>query len=416
MGLTVTRTRLSPQEVLQRIRDHWGPLFLWGIAVRERHADGFPHIHVYVAWERRAHITATQIAIAVGKWAHISNATLMWLKYLIKKWLNEDTGRYHIPPDDDDFASLGFIGEEPASPESVIRFAQNETEQGRGGVLQAIATIAKEQGVDAAKRHNLGLYMRHHTQIHKIAEEAKIEKQKEETLEAMRPWVNIDVEAIKRQCSSHEEALVNESIAKYLNWFAAIRAREGKFKGSRKRNLWIFGASDTGKSRLFSVLGEHFFRIYTWHHSTAANWQDGFKENDWDMILIDEFQPKQLTLQTLNLLCEGRQKMDARYQAPLPTENMPIIIISNLYPQQMYELDLLKGQGDVFKAMMERFNFVHIPHQGCKVILFKELWTQEPPKLDLPDPFGPGGSARGTKTLAAIAHSQQQEKKKRHDD
>lgn len=155
--------------------------------------------------------------------------------------------------------------------------------------------------------------------------------------------------------------LVTESIVKWLN------SNMGMTRRPRKKQLWIYGPSATGKTFLILQLLKHF---HGYSLPYDNKWFDGYSDK-FGFIYADEFHG-QYPVTLLNKLVEGCPcPLSQRGQKPyIKRKNLPVIIVSNSCIRDTY-----KNCDDVrLEALEYRFHEVCTSH-GMRINV----------KLDLSD-------------------------------
>jgi len=99
--------------------------------------------------------------------------------------------------------------------------------------------------------------------------------------------------------------------------------------------LWLFGAPNIGKSRMFSLYLKPFLRQYTVpHHDFYCEYAD----DAYDVAILDEYNGWK-TITWLNQWLEGTPIVLNQKNKPGYTKqyNIPTVILSNLSPHQVYQ-------------------------------------------------------------------------------
>jgi len=118
----------------------------------------------------------------------------------------------------------------------------------------------------------------------------------------------------------------------------------------RHPQMYLHGPPRTGKTTFVQLL-EKYLRIY--HFPMDEDFYDFYDDELYDLIVLDEFRG-QKTIQHLNRWLDG-QKMTYRKKGSqgLKTKNLPIIIISNYSPQEVYHKVAEHGRLDSFLDRLE---------------------------------------------------------------
>ncbi len=105
----------------------------------------------------------------------------------------------------------------------------------------------------------------------------------------------------------------------------------------RQPQLWIKSPTGCGKTFLVMLLESMGLRIYHWPYE---EWNDAYQDDQYDLIVMDEFGGKRCVYPPfLNALLEGKPEPLKRRGLPpvLKRKNLPILILSNFEPHEVYE-------------------------------------------------------------------------------
>lgn len=191
-------------------------------------------------------------------------------------------------------------------------------------------------------------------------------------------------------CAAGDENPINITIAEWLN--------ENLFKvrKPRQKQLWIFGPTACGKSRLLRKL-KKFTHQYV--IPIDDKWYCGFENNKFDLAVLDEFSFKGKLLTWLNQWLEGGSNLalpQKNKTALVKTHNIPTIICSNHHPENVYKR-IAREYPHVFQALMDRLVVVQAKevheinikffkeHSGSQVINI--VPTQDPSPLEEQQPL-----------------------------
>jgi hypothetical protein len=105
-----------------------------------------------------------------------------------------------------------------------------------------------------------------------------------------------------------------------------------KSRPFKKKQLYIYGATNLGKSSLIEKL-RPFLRIY---QIPYEDFYDFYNDRDWDLAVLDEFKA-QKSVSWLNMWLQGSE-MAIRYKGAqgLKRYNIPTIILSNFTLEECY--------------------------------------------------------------------------------
>lgn len=144
--------------------------------------------------------------------------------------------------------------------------------------------------------------------------------------------------------NTEDTAAGDISIQQLLEWVNSNVCQSRPF---RSRQLYIWGPPAVGKTTFLRLL-EKSLRIY--YMPTDENFYDMYDDDDYDLIVIDEFKG-QKTIQDLNRWLDG-QNMSIRQKGRqcMKLKNLPVIIVSNFPPHIVYRNKFEKGELEPFTS------------------------------------------------------------------
>jgi hypothetical protein len=154
---------------------------------------------------------------------------------------------------------------------------------------------------------------------------------------------------VSSSMSVRSETTKAMQIAGWLNlWFEAdCRVKSNPL---RTKQLWLWGPHGVGKSTFAAALQE---RVRTFLPEPFEDFYDGFSST-FDLILYDEFTGR-TPVTRMNTLADGhRTKLRQKGSQVIKTRNIPLIVLSNYPPEEIYPDDRSRT------AMISRFLIVHI--------------------------------------------------------
>jgi len=122
----------------------------------------------------------------------------------------------------------------------------------------------------------------------------------------------------------------NKAIARWLSTNLRVT------RPLRTPQLWIQGPPRSGKTSLIHWL-EDVFRLHIYYWPKDEKWWDGYADDRYDVIVMDEFFA-QKTITELNQILSGdRMALSRRGRCPyVKRKNLPVIILSNFHPECCY--------------------------------------------------------------------------------
>lgn len=121
----------------------------------------------------------------------------------------------------------------------------------------------------------------------------------------------------------------------------------------KQKQLWLHGAHDVGKTTFIMWL-ERFCRIY--RLPLTDHWY-GYDDNDYDLLIADEFNGHQHQITSMNLILEGSKLvLNVKGAQAIKRKNHPIIVCTNRTPEECYP----KVHPVTLEAFKSRFTIVNV--------------------------------------------------------
>lgn len=300
--LTYPRCSLELKEAFEQLQKKFKGRE-WLVVARELHEDGTPHLHAALRLKKRRQFK-------VSSFADLSDGTSSFHgNYQAARSIREVVA-YVIK--DGEFLAEGV------DPVEFANLTPKETKFGRlVKVLADGGTMAEAHAEDKVT----------------FAREMK-------KLTEYRQWL---INTGKRQreevppVTSIESSLeppLSIPLRKIVKWLTnnLIRLRTRPIRASQ---LWIYGAPGVGKTT-FAMLISKCWRVY---FAPEENWWGDFDEDEFDLMIFDEY-IGQFPRQFMNKLLDGQElKMPVKLgsQPVLKKRNIPIIVLSNVQPMDLYQ-------------------------------------------------------------------------------
>lgn len=319
--LTFAQCQTPKEEVVERIRDQHPDAIAY-IVARELHADGQPHLHVYLAFEEPRKIK---------DYAYF-NTLVHPHKQANLKSVRSPKGAQEYCKKGGDYLThgvdaLGKKRKPPSTTETYIRSVVDGEISRDEGLAQYLGVRAR---CGSAIDRELDIQLR-----------AKAKRQ--------------------RAASSHEAVNVipshlsvpNGRVARWLN--ENIR----KPRAPRQAQLWIKAGPGAGKTTFVDQVLPYLYpglSIYSLPYD--GEWQDDYEDGCYDLIIADEYRT-QYRIQYLNRLADGSvTKLRRRAMKPVEKrDRLPMIVLSNYLPEEAYHKAADKGDPSI-KALADRFRVV----------------------------------------------------------
>lgn len=238
---------------------------------------------------------------------------------------------------------------------------------------------ALEQGVDAAFMQNPVWFMKYGQKLENTVDRANGLKKKLERNNNM-----LSFEPFKLDTLLQDDPLltpgIDDKLALWMNNIYEQKRHGWKhLNGNKQCHLWIVGTPSSGKSRFAQTIGK-FFKTYTIHCGEQNFFQDDVTNDEWEILLLDEFSGK-VKISTLNQICDGQYQYEVKYKKPIVLDKRPVIVITNSPPEIVFQDDINRNRDpEIIKALKTRFNFLDISGTiGNKQInLLHQFWDYIP--------------------------------------
>ncbi len=293
--LTYPQCDCSPQLALTRVLFKY-PNLKWVVATRENHADGSPHLHLLVILAKRIRYTSsTKWDFVTGKHGNYQLARNVEkvLRYVTKG---------------NNYVSHGI------NVESYLKSKQSK----KGLTFEWLALQMREgKSIEELDEERPAIVLENLRKIQDYAQFLKRKKRKVSGLNLI-PWTPIDVLTLLPDFRTMG------------NW---INKNLGSPRIFKQRQLWIYGATNLGKTSLVMHLMK-FFRIY--YVPLDTNNLDDYEDDEYDLIVFDEYKG-QKSITWMNAFVQGNHfPIHRRYHSTLKIKNLPVIVLSNYCIEEAY--------------------------------------------------------------------------------
>lgn len=107
-------------------------------------------------------------------------------------------------------------------------------------------------------------------------------------------------------------------------------------RAHRQKQLWIQSPPEMGKTSLIMMIEAHFsLSVYYWPKD--EKWFDGYQDNTYDLIVLDEFRGQKMITELNQVLSGDPIPLSRRSLPPImKRQNLPVIIMSNFLPESCF--------------------------------------------------------------------------------
>ncbi len=324
--LTFPQCTVGKQLALTRLLFKY-PKAKWIIVAEEKHKDGTPHLHV-AFW-----LSSTVRSSRSDQWDFIAgkhgNYQVMRDPYRVVKYVTKENNFMCYQIDVPSWLKAHKT-KTSASFQLVAKLMQD------GQSIEELDSVYP--GMVANNLQKLQKYDKF--LVRKKRKLAKKEKEK---------WKPIDVSAVTQDF---------RLLALWLNGNLNGTARTFK-----KKQLWLWGPSNSGKTTLALKLSK-YFRMYM--VPLDCRTLDDYEDSEYDLIVLDEFKGQKSITWMNGFVQGGHFPVSRRYASTLKTVNHPVIVLSNYSIAEAYER-VAFNHPERLDSLKNRF-------YECKVTRFIELY------------------------------------------
>ncbi len=322
MFLTWPQCDIAHKIVLDRMKKLFDPL--WCIVAHEDHEDGSPHLHCLCMLKKRTRVSFKALTDVTGKsgdW-QLARAYNAVMKYVTK---------------DGDWVAFGI------DVDKHLEEVANKRKTSKADQAASIITAGGEF-MDVWKEYP-GFALMNKRKIDEVVDFMTIEKYKKMKLD----W------------EIAHQVLISSPIYSLtfgrliVDWLIRNIRQKRSFK---QKQLMIFGKPNLGKTSLIMFL-ETYLKVY---HMPHHEYDDGWKDNYYDLVVLDEFKGQRPILFLNMWLQGGPYSLKVRYRNIIKYDNVPTIILGNFDLQECYHncnytrLESLETRLD----MVEIFEYLEI--------------------------------------------------------
>ncbi len=297
MFITWPQCDKKHEDILARMKVLFDPL--WCIVAHEFHEDGSDHLHCLCMLKKRAQVSFVALNDVTGKSGdyQLARAPNQVMKYVTK---------------DGDYSSMGI------DVEKHLEEVRNKVKTSKADKAAGIISAGGEF-IDIWKEYP-GFALMNKRRIDEVVDFMTIEKYKK---------MKLDWEAgLQVLISSPIYDLTFGRLI--VDWLHRNIRQKRNFK---QKQLMIFGKPNLGKTSLIMFL-ETYLKVY---HMAHHEYDDGWKDNYYDLVVLDEFKGQKKILYLNMWLQGGPYSLKVRYRNIIKYDNVPTIILGNFDLQACYQ-------------------------------------------------------------------------------
>jgi hypothetical protein len=302
------------------------------VVAREPSQNGAQHFHVFMRMKTARRITVKNLEEHFKVRPHVSSSNTNWLVYITKN----DTQ---------------FLVDGKLSRVEVLDLVQRAVPNGVAARLaNELRTRTPEELIEDPVYAS---YVTHHWNAVKSMAAALVQHRNAQAkLAKIEAWKPLDETQFYRY---NRAGKVNHdvTICRWLNFIMSLDPMDIP----KKCHLWIYGSTNTGKTRFASML-EKKVSLFAWNKHKAG-WQDDYPSNSRPHVMyIDEMSDATengFTIPLLNELLDGKKKIDQRHKPSLVRDYAtPTLVFSNIDPEYLF----IGADPELKTAFLGRFTLI----------------------------------------------------------
>jgi hypothetical protein len=347
--LTYPKCPVSPESSLSRLetvfRGMRSPIkVLHGVAVREFHEDGDPHLHIFLALEKRCNIVSPNLldlSMDPGEIFHGNYQTCRDKKRVVDYVRKSDPSGVNLSYIGGADALMGYLL--PKGKKQVVADVMDLMKSGR-----TLTQIGMEN------RELLGTCVLHGDKVEAFYNKWMLENAKPELV------VSCFLPPPRPQDPQDPTHFSNVKLAAWLqcNLFDLKGIRP-----LRTKQLWLHGVHHCGKTSMLCEL-QKMFRCYT--VPMLENFHDFYDDNRFDLIIFDEYRG-QKTITEMNSFVDGSTlTLRKKGGQVIKKKNLPVIVCSNYSIGDCYH-DARDKNSEGLLGLMDRFETIYYPQGFVKL-------------------------------------------------
>jgi len=342
----------TPLDVFARmLLNRFGDLLAQGVCSRELHMDGNPHLHAALMLKSSFRSRDPKVFDSLVVPPRHPNISGKFDKGPKRAFLYVMKDKNYLPLPSD-FALEEFV-QAPKS-ERVS--------------LELVKAISEGSTLDELDERFPAYLLLHLTQVQRYLDFRTSRSLRYGYAEAQK--IPVRVMPADDFCSSW-----NSEIGSWLN----LNLRRPRVH--RQKQLWISAGPATGKTSLILWL-ETTFKINVYYWPRDEKWWDGYSDNAYDLIVLDEYRAQKMITE-LNPILSGDPTPLSRRNAPplVKRHNLPVLILSNFHPTCCYS----KVMASQLAPLLDRLQLVEVPTGG---LIRLAVLPDEPPPTVPSSPIG----------------------------
>jgi len=337
-----------------------------GIASRENHQDGTPHLHLFVYLDKRFDSCRVDIFDQLVTPSKHPNVVTRLAGGQVKtmQYIAKDGMFLTFPPE---FNYQAFLEEEATKT--------NRQKSKQSSITKLVSQAILEGALLPELDDEFPQYVMTHLQ----------------SLQRYLDYRNVRSLQTSRAADLLAPFRVRPADGHYNSWnIALVQFLNSSIRMNlphRPTQMWLKAPPGAGKTSLINFLEDVMqLSIYRW--PTDEIWFDGYQDGVFDLIVLDEYNAQKKITQLNPILSGDRVPLSRRGMAPyIKRDILPVIIMSNHTPREAYH----KAREASLQALESRLQLVIAegPIRLVTDVQFDDFLYAQTPVLDPPGSIAP---------------------------
>lgn len=328
---TYPQCATAKEVAMKNIVSRWGENVEYAVVAEEKHKDGKPHLHVLIKFRNQISSCNAKFADFIsGSHGNYKPAKPMWKAY-----------NYTV--------KAGCFVVHGVVPQTILSQASKklDSKSNSGAVTTEEVALAMVGGASVKDIYQKypGKFLMYRSRIESFKEyQNVVERTATRTFPGFKP-VDPDLDPFLFELVGWLQDNLVDPIA------------NKKSRPFKTPQLYLHGPPSSGKTSMILELMK-FFRVY--FLPMDEEFYDEYEDGLYDLVVLEEF-ASQKTITWLNSFLEGAPKTIRKKQRQyLKTKNIPVIILSNLSPDECY-INVAEKHPSQFEAFKIRLQVLEVP-------------------------------------------------------
>lgn len=331
---TFPQCAVAKEVALKNILNRWEENVEYAVVAEEKHKDNKPHLHVLIRFRNQISSYNARFADFIcGSHGNYKPAKPMWRAY-----------QYTVK--DGCYVVHGVVPQGILSQASKKCLSQTNG-SGKVSMDEVAGSLMSGASVKDIFYKYPGKFLMYRSRIESFKEFQNVAERQQ-----IEDFPGFDVPEDLRERDPFLFELVQ-----WLQLNLVEPKEQKKPRPFKSPQLYLYGAPSTGKTSMILQLMK-FFRVY--FLPMDEEFYDEYEDDLYDLVVLEEFS-SQKPITWLNSFLDGAPKTIRKKQRQyLKTKNIPVIILSNLSPDECYS-NVAEKHPSSFEAFKIRLQILEVP-------------------------------------------------------